>query len=184
MRGFFATLCAVLILLFSTSAEAKRQKATDAPCVVSEHGTCIENLHIGSFFGSPPPTPFEGKSKRRIQHQTYVAGDLVSKARRYLGQTANQIGLHRATLWCAAFLNKITNGGTGSDLALSFAGYGRPASYGCVGCIAVLKRKRGGHVGVVASYDKRGNPIIISGNHNRRVGEGVYPVSRVIAWRS
>ena len=34
--------------------------------------------------------------------------------------------------------------------------------------------RRGGHVGVVSGIDASGNPIIISGNHGRRVAEAVY----------
>jgi len=47
----------------------------------------------------------------------------------------------------------------------------------------VLTRgKNGGHVGVVSGVDPHGNPIIISGNHGRKVGEAIYPRSRVIAY--
>jgi hypothetical protein len=47
----------------------------------------------------------------------------------------------------------------------------------------VLTRgKRGGHVGMVSGVDANGNPVIISGNHNKRVGVAVYPRSRVIAY--
>jgi hypothetical protein len=34
----------------------------------------------------------------------------------------------------------------------------------------------------VTGVDKRGNPIIISGNHGRKVGVGAYPHSRVLAY--
>ena len=52
-----------------------------------------------------------------------------------------------------------------------------------VGAIAVMSRgKRGGHVGVVSGIDKRGNPIIISGNHNKKVAEAVYPRERIYAY--
>jgi hypothetical protein len=42
--------------------------------------------------------------------------------------------------------------------------------------------KRGGHVGIVSGIDGSGNPIIISGNNNRRVGETVYPRGRIYAY--
>ncbi len=42
--------------------------------------------------------------------------------------------------------------------------------------------KNGGHVGVVSGFDSNGNPIIISGNHNKRVGVAVYPRERVYAY--
>ena len=61
--------------------------------------------------------------------------------------------------------------------------YGHRISEPEVGAIAVLTRgKRGGHVGVVSGVDEQGNPIIISGNHGQRVGEAIYPRSRVIAY--
>jgi uncharacterized protein (TIGR02594 family) len=110
-------------------------------------------------------------------------GSLVSTARAYLG--TNPTG--RASLWCADFMNMVVqrlgHRGTGSRLAVSFARWGRPAPRGCVGCVAVLHRRGGGHVGVVENYDARGNPVIVSGNHGHRVGEGVYSAGRVIAYR-
>jgi uncharacterized protein (TIGR02594 family) len=108
-----------------------------------------------------------------------IGGDLVSRARAHLGQTAAQVGVRR-NLWCGAFLNKIAGGGTGSDLAKSWLA--KPRTGPRVGAIAVMGRGRGGHVGVVSGFDGAGNPIIISGNHNRRVGESVYPKGRVIAY--
>jgi len=108
---------------------------------------------------------------------------LVSEARKYLGTNPTD----RKRLWCATFMNmvlaKVGYSGTNSDAAKSFAFYGRRISEPRIGAIAVLSRgKRGGHVGVVTGVDKQGNPIIISGNHGHRVGEAIYPRSRVIAY--
>jgi len=108
---------------------------------------------------------------------------LVSEARKYLGTNPTD----RKRLWCATFMNmvlaKVGYAGTNSDAAKSFAFYGRRISEPRIGAIAVLSRgKRGGHVGVVTGVDKDGNPIIISGNHGHRVGEAIYPRSRVIAY--
>jgi uncharacterized protein (TIGR02594 family) len=73
--------------------------------------------------------------------------------------------------------------GTRSGLARSFASYGRRVPGPQIGAIAVMSRgKRGGHVGVVSGIDPSGNPIIISGNHNKRVAEAVYPRSRIYAY--
>ena len=114
------------------------------------------------------------------------AGDLVQEAHRWMGATARQMGVP-STLWCAdamgVWLRRAGYPSTGSRLAMSYARYGRPASPTCIGCIAVLTRRGGGHVGVVTGRDFRGNPIVISGNHNRRVGEAVYPARRVVAYR-
>jgi uncharacterized protein (TIGR02594 family) len=108
---------------------------------------------------------------------------LVFEARKYMGTNPTA----RKKLWCATFMNmvlaKAGYAGTNSDAAKSFAYYGRRVSEPRVGAIAVLTRgKRGGHVGVVSGIDKNGNPMIISGNHNKRVGEAIYPRRRVIAY--
>lgn len=109
--------------------------------------------------------------------------DLVKEARKYIGTNPTD----RKRLWCATFMNLVLTNlgypGTNSDAAKSFAYYGRRISKPEVGAIAVLTRgKRGGHVGVVSGVDANGNPVIISGNHNKRVGVAVYPRSRVIAY--
>jgi uncharacterized protein (TIGR02594 family) len=108
---------------------------------------------------------------------------LVVEARKYIG--TNPTG--RKKLWCATFMNfvlrKVGYEGTHSDAAKSFVSYGRRIAKPQVGAIAVLTRgKHGGHVGIVSGIDPDGNPVIISGNHNRRVGVSVYPRSRVIAY--
>ncbi|HET7411819.1 MAG TPA: TIGR02594 family protein, partial [Pararhizobium sp.] len=51
-----------------------------------------------------------------------------------------------------------------------------------VGAIAVMRRRGGGHVGVVSGIDANGNPILISGNHNHTVAEAAYPRSRIVAY--
>lgn len=114
---------------------------------------------------------------------SFGGGGLVAEARRYLG--TNPTGM--ASLWCARFMNLVLERsgrqGTGSNMANSFASYGRRISGPQVGAIAVMSRgKGGGHVGVVSGIDEAGNPIIISGNHNRRVGEAAYPRGRVYAY--
>jgi len=108
---------------------------------------------------------------------------LVREARKYMGTNPTD----RKKLWCATFMNfvlaKVGYAGTNSDAAKSFAQYGHRISSPQIGAIAVLSRgKVGGHVGVVTGIDPHGNPIIISGNHGHRVGEGIYPRSRVIAY--
>lgn len=108
---------------------------------------------------------------------------LVANARRYIG--GNPTG--RSSLWCARFMNMVLEKsgmrGSGSDMARSFASYGTRVSGPQVGAIAVMSRgKRGGHVGVVSGIDASGNPIVISGNHGRRVAESVYAKGRVYAY--
>ena len=108
-------------------------------------------------------------------------GSLVASARSYLG--TNPTG--RRSLWCGAFMDKVLrdNGYPGGgNLALGYLRYGHRVSGPQVGAIAVMGRRHGGHVGVVAGVDANGNPIIISGNHNRTVAEAVYPRGRIIAY--
>ena len=125
---------------------------------------------------------------QQAQWQTWNGGgggnsSLVAEARRYIG--GNPTG--RSRLWCARFMNMVLersgHRGTGSDMASSFARYGQRVSGPQVGAIAVMSRgKRGGHVGVVTGVDASGNPIVVSGNHSRRVAESVYSKSRIYAY--
>ena len=108
--------------------------------------------------------------------------DLVALARSQLGNGAIY-GRHK--LWCARFVNWLLEHagyhGTGSDTARSFLRF--PRTFPQVGAIAVLNRKGGGHVGVVTGFDRRGNPVLISGNHGRwGVFEATYPRARVVAY--
>lgn len=113
----------------------------------------------------------------------FGGGGLVAQARQYLGTNPTGMG----ALWCARFMNMVLersgHRGTGSNMASSFANFGTRISGPQVGAIAVMSRgKRGGHVGIVSGIDASGNPIIISGNHNRRVAESVYSKGRIYAY--
>ncbi len=81
-------------------------------------------------------------------------------------------------------LERVGLRGTGSDMARSFASYGRRLRGPRVGAIAVLSRGRGGHVGVISGIDAGGNPIIVSGNHGNRVAEAPYSRARILAYVS
>jgi uncharacterized protein (TIGR02594 family) len=111
---------------------------------------------------------------------------IVDEARHFVGNTARQLGLP-SRLWCADFMNytlkRAGKHGTGSRMASSFASYGKRISGPRVGAIAVMSRGRhGGHVGVVSGIDSRGNPIVISGNHGRKVAEASYSRRRIYAY--
>jgi uncharacterized protein (TIGR02594 family) len=111
----------------------------------------------------------------------YSSSSLVSEARRYLG--TNPTG--RGSLWCGAFMDMVlkrTGHPGGGNLASAYARYGTRVSGPQVGAIAVMGRRGGGHVGVVSGVDPNGNPIIVSGNHNRTVAEAVYPRGRIRAY--
>jgi uncharacterized protein (TIGR02594 family) len=109
------------------------------------------------------------------------SNSLIAEARRYMG--TNPTG--RASLWCGAFMDLVlrkTGHPGGGNLALGYAHYGTRVSGPEIGAIAVMGRRGGGHVGVVSGIDPNGNPIVISGNHNRTVAEAVYPRQRVITY--
>jgi uncharacterized protein (TIGR02594 family) len=153
-------------------------------------------------FNGPPmfgvvPEPAVAQPSRRTRRQMPEAaanslamsgpmgfGDtsLVAEARRWIG--GNPTG--RSSLWCGNFMNLVLertgHRASSSNQARSFASYGRRLPGPQVGAIAVMSRGRGGHVGVVSGVDPSGNPIIISGNHGRRVAESVYPRSRIYAY--
>lgn len=110
-----------------------------------------------------------------------TSNSLVSEARKYIG--TNPTG--RGSLWCGAFIDlvlKRTGHAGGGNLASAYAHYGNRVSGPQVGAIAVMGRRGGGHVGVVTGVDPNGNPIILSGNHNRTVAESVYPRGRISAY--
>ena len=110
-----------------------------------------------------------------------TSNSLVEEARKYIG--TNPTG--RGRLWCGAFMDFVlrrTGHPGGGNLALGYSHYGTRISGPQVGAIAVMGRRGGGHVGVVSGIDANGNPIIISGNHNRTTAESVYPRSRIAAY--
>jgi len=121
----------------------------------------------------------KAKSNKTVK-QVVGTGPVVEKAKPYIGMNARQLGLP-LRLWCADFMNMLFGGK--DRRAISYASRGTPAAYGCTNCVAVTRRRGGHHVGIVQGYDGRGNPILISGNHGRRVGIGTYSKSVVIAYR-
>jgi uncharacterized protein (TIGR02594 family) len=125
------------------------------------------------------------RTGRTAMGMRYSVGgpSLVAEARRWIG--TNPTG--RSSLWCGHFMNLVLkrtgHQGSPSNMARSFAAYGHRLSGPRVGAIAVMSRgRRGGHVGIVSGIDSTGNPIIISGNHGRRVAESVYPRGRIYAY--
>jgi uncharacterized protein (TIGR02594 family) len=111
------------------------------------------------------------------------SSSVVAEARRYIGTNPTR----RRSLWCGAFMNMVLER-TGhrrgsSDLAKSFTSYGQRVSGPQIGALAIMSRGHGGgHVGIVSGIDPSGNPIVVSGNHNNRVAESVYPRGRVFAY--
>jgi uncharacterized protein (TIGR02594 family) len=142
---------------------------------------------IGGTQASAAPevsTRGEGRrAGRATRHHTgdafggYTSNALVSQARSFMG--TNPTG--RGSAWCGAFLDMVlkkTGHAGGGNLARGYARYGTRVSGPQVGAIAVMNH----HVGVVSGIDPNGNPIIVSGNHNRTVAESVYPRGRIVAY--
>ena len=138
-----------------------------------------------------PQTRTARRSREQAPEQPHQWGatSVVAEARRYIGTNPTRY----TSLWCADFINLVLERtgyrGTRSRLARSFASYGTRVAGPQVGSIAVMSRRGpaagggpGGHVGVVSGVDPNGNPIIISGNHNKRVAEAVYPRARIYAY--
>lgn len=120
---------------------------------------------------------------RPVGESSFGSYDLVERARAYMG--GNPTG--QARLWCGRFMAMIAPDAAARirnpNMARDWAAL--PHVQARVGAIAVLSRgRRGGHVGVVSGFDAHGNPRIVSGNHGHRVGEGVYPAGRVLAYVS
>jgi uncharacterized protein (TIGR02594 family) len=188
MRSIKTNTALVLSLaVLSLSTPALAGRAQNEPAANVLIGTSDERTTL-----APEPAP---QRKPRSSHRKAAAlapraeaslswsSDVVTEARRWIGTNPTD----RSSLWCARFMNFVLERtgrrGTGSDAARSFASYGHRVPGPQVGAIAVLTRgANGGHVGVVSGVDPSGNPIIISGNHNKRVAEAVYPRGRIIAY--
>lgn len=114
------------------------------------------------------------------------APEALLEALKHMGSNAKSLGLP-ASLWCADFMNMVLRKSgieaTGSRAARSYLKYGKQIDGPRVGAIAIFTRgKNGGHIGIVRGTDGSGNPIIVSGNHNNKVAEAIYPKARVIAY--
>lgn len=109
-----------------------------------------------------------------------TANQLIAKAMVHLG--TNPTGWAR--LWCGRFMAMIAPEAAkripNPNLARNWAKLPKTAPQ--IGSIAVLARGNGGHVGIVIGFDSKGNPKIISGDHNRKVAIAYYPKHRVIAY--
>jgi uncharacterized protein (TIGR02594 family) len=184
-------LCSVAFALLTVPAQARpahKAKHTQHRAV---HTAAVQRSAV---YGGPgdsasavaiQPTAGEatqGSRRTRRGHTGdafggFTTNSLVSEARSYLG--TNPTG--RGSQWCGAFMDlvlKKTGHAGGGNLAYAYARYGTRVSGPQVGAIAVMNH----HVGVVSGIDPNGNPIIVSGNHNRTVAESVYPRSRIAAY--
>ena len=113
--------------------------------------------------------------------------ELIIRASQHIGQ--NPTGWR--SLWCGRFLALIA---PEAAKHIAHPNWARawaelPKVEAKTGAIVVLTRgKKAGHIGVVKAFDKKGNPIVISGNSGRKI-KGIrtvtvetYPKKRVIAY--
>lgn len=128
--------------------------------------------------------PGEGQDNPRVLE--YLAS--CSKDR---GGSLGQWGASRdATPWCSAFVNWCierdgTRQGTRSAWALSWDNWGREILEPFHGCIVVMTRGEGGHVGFYdsAMQEDPGMIRVLGGNQANAVNVRPYPKSRVVSYR-
>jgi uncharacterized protein (TIGR02594 family) len=181
-------LCGVTLAAFTNSAFAKPRHVRHGHVRHVASTTTLPSSLEDARFAAPEGGASAGVAQAsanvaEASGQLSIGGSssLVNEARRYLG--GNPTG--RGSLWCGAFMDlvlKRTGHAGGGNLARAYSRYGSRVSGPQIGAIAVMGRHGGGHVGVVSGVDANGNPIIISGNHNHRVAESVYPKGRIIAY--
>lgn len=91
------------------------------------------------------------------------------------------------TAWCAAFvgamLERVGIKSTRFESARSYLAWGQSLSTPVYGCIAVLSRVGGGHVGFVVGQDRLGNLLILGGNQSDEVSIRAFPLSRISSFR-
>jgi uncharacterized protein (TIGR02594 family) len=200
VSAFIFTVAALVFLLLAGSAEARPQhhkrlhhrvhvvkaKAVQPQavqyCNEAEQDCRASTVSSGRSQAASVKGAKSPKGVKASSYQSFSGASfgLEAKARSYLG--TNPTGWR--SLWCAHFMAMIAPATAAHvrnpNMAKSWLSLPRTTAH--VGAIAITSRSGGGHIGVVTGFDEHGNPTIISGNHNRVVGEGVYPRSRVIAY--
>lgn len=172
MRTLSTALVGAAIIALSFSAAEARPKHHHHARAAKVNVTVRQHAQESSF----ADTFASG-----IQGGFSAGAGAVDRARQFIGETAHQVGV-RSTLWCSAFLRKVTGAQDVDDRALSWEKHQRVAPQ--VGAVVTMGRRGGGHVGVVSGFTAKGDPIVISGNHGGRVREAVYSRSRIRAWVS
>jgi hypothetical protein len=122
--------------------------------------------------------------QQRVHDDAVHAGDygrgLIAAMARHLG--ANPTGWARN--WCGHYLGMIAKElglapPAGFALAANWRHFGRAAGGPAPGVVVVWNH----HVGVVTQVLGGGRIVVRSGNHGRRVADGIYSTRGVIAWR-
>ena len=174
MRNLNTALVGAAILALSFSAAEAR------PRHHHHHHRAVKNVAVRQHVQDS--SSFADSFSTGFQTGVSAGVGVVDRARQFIGETAHQVGV-RSTLWCSAFLRKITGAQDVDDRALSWEKHQRIAPQ--VGAVVTMGRRGGGHVGIVSGCKPNGDPIVISGNSRRhRVTETVYPRSSIRAWLS
>jgi len=149
----------------ATAADAKprHHPRHHARAVTAQPDATVGGFSFGGFGG--------------ISGGGFGDSSLVATARSYTGTNPTK----RSRQWCGEFLGLVVrkNGGKVPDgyaLAKSWATLPRTTMR--PGAVAVMRS----HVGIVTGECENGGVKVVSGNHNRTVGEGCYPRSRIIAY--
>jgi uncharacterized protein (TIGR02594 family) len=91
------------------------------------------------------------------------------------------------TPWCAAFvggcLEAVGLRSSRYESALSYMEWGVEINTPVVGCIAVIYREGGGHVGFVVGKDGMGNIQLLAGNQRDEINIRAFPPKRVLSYR-
>ncbi|EEB7838009.1 TIGR02594 family protein [Salmonella enterica subsp. enterica serovar Agbeni] len=91
------------------------------------------------------------------------------------------------TPWCAAFvgsvLERVGIKSTRFESAKSYLGWGEQLLRPMYGCVAVLTRDGGGHVGFVVGQSTNGDLQILGGNQGDAVNVRTFPRLRVSGYR-
>lgn len=170
-RAISALLCAAALAVTVSTAEARPHHRHRHYHRHQDHQV-VQQVEQPSFISG-----FQGGFQSGFE----AGSGVVERARQFIGETAHQVGV-RSTLWCSAFLRKVTGAQDVDDRALSWEK--KPHIAPQVGAVVTMGRKGGGHVGVVSGFTAKGDPIVISGNHGGRVRETVYSRHRIRAWVS
>lgn len=174
MRNLNTALVGAAIIALSVSTAEARPRH-------HHHHHRHHYSHVARISFAPQQQTFLGNFQSGFQSGFNAGVGVVDRARQYIGATASQVGV-RSSLWCSAFLRKITGASGVDDRAISWERHRHIAPQ--VGAVVVMGRRGGGHVGVVSGFTPKGDPIVISGNHRNRVAESVYSRSRIRSWVS
>lgn len=90
--------------------------------------------------------------------------------------------------WCSSFVNWCMQNcglgykGTGSALAASWRSWGKAIEYGRLGCVVVMKRTGGNHVGFYLDEDAEG-VYVLGGNQSDKVCVRRFPWNVITDFR-